>query len=332
MSQETSSWLSANTLIGFTSERGNAWHYRQGDGNHFNGPVPLSRVRKLFGWEPLIIPDAYEFEGKIRKTGKIKVLRSDNGDYLGTFSEGYKAHAYQEWLVSKVETLLGDGLGVGSAGLLRNGAQAWVSVEVPETVDVKSVGEKIRPSLTAATSLDGSLATTYFRNITRIVCDNTLSFGLAEKIARVKVKHTRGSVGKLNIVTARDALGIVFTMAEDYAKEIELLASTKVTEKQWAEFLTAHMGDLPSEEDKRARTFYETKFDHLQNLWRNDERVAPWSHTAWGVLQAVNTYEQHLAIVRGTARPIRNLEKTVKGEFEKTDLETLDTLVKVIGR
>ncbi len=61
MSRESLTWLNRNTLIGFTTKRGTAWHSRarhQGDEpNHYPGPIPVSDVkRRLFGWEPVRAP------------------------------------------------------------------------------------------------------------------------------------------------------------------------------------------------------------------------------------------------------------------------------------
>jgi len=55
MSAETSTWLNTRTLIGFTDQRGHAWHYRssdQGDEpNHYPGAIPIGDVRRrLFDW------------------------------------------------------------------------------------------------------------------------------------------------------------------------------------------------------------------------------------------------------------------------------------------
>ena len=55
MSEETASWLNTMTLIGFTEQRGHAWHYRAAEQltepNHYPGPIPVEDVRRrLFGW------------------------------------------------------------------------------------------------------------------------------------------------------------------------------------------------------------------------------------------------------------------------------------------
>src|SRR6185437_10998763 len=58
----------------------------------------------------------------------------DAGAILEIFTEGYVMHQYSEWLLGTIGGLLDDDLSIGSAGLLKGGAVAWVSVEVPETV------------------------------------------------------------------------------------------------------------------------------------------------------------------------------------------------------
>ena len=50
MSRETLHDLNTNTLIGNTSQRGNAWHYRseeQGEeSNHYSGPIPMAASKE----------------------------------------------------------------------------------------------------------------------------------------------------------------------------------------------------------------------------------------------------------------------------------------------
>ncbi|WP_197048395.1 DUF932 domain-containing protein [Streptosporangium roseum] len=86
------------------------------------------------------------------------ILRSDSGHVMGIFSGSYEPPPYAEWLIGTIARLLDD-LSIGSAGLLRGGAVAWVSVEVPENITAPE-GVEFRPHLFGATSFDGSLATT----------------------------------------------------------------------------------------------------------------------------------------------------------------------------
>lgn len=64
MSRETATWLNAMTLIGYTDQRGHAWHYRAGEQGvaflfkQWGGPRPNSGGRLLDGrtWDELPTP------------------------------------------------------------------------------------------------------------------------------------------------------------------------------------------------------------------------------------------------------------------------------------
>ncbi len=69
--------------------------------------------------------------------------------------------------------------------------------------------------------------------------------------------------------------------------------------------------------------------DTLAGLYRSDPRVSPWTGTAHGVLQSVNTYEHHEGVVRGD-RGERNGLKTLTGDFGRLDRKTWQTLRTVL--
>ncbi|ABW12007.1 hypothetical protein Franean1_2577 [Parafrankia sp. EAN1pec] len=329
MSKETLTWLNDNTLIGFTDKRGHAWHYRadqqQGEANHYPGPIPVADVeRRLFDWRALEQPIYVESPvtgGLDVVPDRKAIIRSDTGSVMGIFSDGYQPHPYQEWLVDNVAQLLDDDLAIGSAGLLRGGAVAWVSVEVPDTITTPE-GVAFRPNLLATTSFDGSLSTTYKRIVTNVVCDNTMAAGLREKGQQTKVKHSAKS--HLRLGEARQALAIVHTIADDFAAEVAELCALDVSDRQWAAFLDAH-APMP-EEKGRARTSAEKHRDTFNRLWNHDERVSPWRGTGWGVVQAVNTYTHHEQTVRGASRAERNMLRAVTGGADSLDGSTLATL------
>ncbi|WP_263729983.1 DUF932 domain-containing protein [Cellulomonas sp. SG140] len=339
MSRETLEHLNTNTLIGYTDKRGNAWHYRaekQGaESNHYAGAIPVDDVvRRLFAWRGV--------EGEISATALTEtgvlstvdperkaIMRSDTGAILGVFKSGYRIHQYKDWLIENVEMLLDADLAIGSAGLLKGGAVAWVQIEMEDTLEAPG-GVKYRPFLTAATSMDGSIATTYQTGAQVVVCDNTLSTALASKdSSRFKVKHSRFSLNKVQDV--RDALGIVHTVASDFEAQVQALIDEQVNADRWRAFVAAHteIDKAREAKSKRGITLAENKSAELNRLWNHDERVSPWAGTAYGVLAAVNTYTHHVATVRNATRVERNMERAVTGGIDRLDADTLRVLATV---
>lgn len=333
MSQETMEWLNLYTLIGFTEKRGNAWHYRrelQGiESNHYVGPVPVDDVlRRLFNFEvvdsPIYLRRA---SGEyVEIPGRKAVVRDDNSIVLGIFKAGYQGHQYQEWLLENVADILDDELGIGSAGLLRNGGQAWVSVEVPDNI-VTPEGVEFRPNLLATTSFDGTIATTFKRVRTDVVCDNTREMALGEQGQMFKVKHTKYSGYRIH--DAREALQIVHQMSAEFSEEVANLCAWKVSDEQFLRHLQI-MVPINDELSKVAITKGENKRGEIVQLYNNDPRVAPWKGTAFGVSSAYNTWRQHFGTIRkGVPRQVRNMENLINGKTGNEDAEVLRVLADV---
>lgn len=351
MSAETIDWLNTNTLIGATDQRGNAWHYRAvrdgEESNHYPGAIPVGDVeRRLFHWEAVKVPVFAEFPATIDTADKINddgtfarqlqipgmvaIARSDNQHVFKVFTDGYEIHQYREWLLGTVSNLLGDTLVITSAGLLRQGGQAWVEVSVPETIHDEKTGFAFRPNLLAATSLDGTLATTFARTINATVCDNTMAANLAEAVnQRVKVRHSKYSGFRQDEV--REALSIVTQTADDFTLALHTLTEQTVTDRQWFKFLDVWAPLPQDKKEGRAHTIAERKRDELTSTYRNDKRVSDWTGTAWGVVQAVNTWQHHIAQVRGAERTDRNQEAAILGKFEKLDGDVVRTLTGVLS-
>lgn len=342
MSAETSKWLNQNTLIGFTEKRGTAWHYRASDqgeeSNHYDGAIPVKDVeRRLFHWTPVEVTARFvgEYEGPDGELQEINVVdnsrkgivRSDTGEVLGVFKSGYKVHGYSDTLIKSLENILDQGLEIGSAGLLQGGAVAWVQAEMPDTIEMPEEGVSFRPFINAATSLNGTLSSTLWTGSQLVVCDNTLSAALGDKSKMIKIKHSKNSLPRVE--TLRDALGIVFKIGEDFAAQVKQLCKIEVSDKAWQAFVEEHT-ELSKRETPAAITRAENKIAALTELWNNDNRVSPWRGTAFGVIQAVNTYAHHKAN-GGNERAERNMLRVVKGEIDDLDGSTLATLEKVLA-
>lgn len=335
MSAETLEALNINTLIGFTSKRDKAWHYRdimQGDEpNHYEGAVPIDDVRRrLLAWDAVegsLTATHLSTEGVLStEAADFKaIMRSDTGAILGIHSSGYQIHDYKQWLLTNVENLLDANLQIGSAGLLNEGRKAWVQIEMPETMEAVE-GVHFRPFLTAATSHDGSLSTTYLTGAQVVVCDNTLSVALGEADESFKVRHSSRSLSRLTDVRA--ALGVVYQAGDQFKAQVKRLVETPVSDEAWKAFVATLTNPGPNA-SARSKTMAQQKVADIVQLWNYDERVAPWKGTAYGVLAAVNTWEHHGKTVRNATRAERNMARAITGEFDKLDSSTLQLLAKV---
>jgi phage/plasmid-like protein (TIGR03299 family) len=330
MSNDTSTTAPA-MLTGFTEFR-NSW-----GGEGIEGSIPLSKAHDLIGWVPLeSIRTASDFlteDGVLTiEDDRAKILAHPvTHKVLGRHLDTYEVHPYADTLLRDARAISGGQLGIARVGTTRGGARAFVQYEMSETIQAGGPGAervKFRPFLNAATSLDGSLASSWFRGTNVIECDNSLAAALTEGRRHgelYKTRHRKGSA--VNVADARAALNIVVEIADEYTEAINDLTSQYVSDSQWKAFLEAI---APTDEKKgRALTLAENKQASLSRLWNTDTRVAPWRNSAWGVLSAVNTWVNWEQTVKGVDRIERNVEKVFKGDFERSDNAVLRILAEV---
>jgi phage/plasmid-like protein (TIGR03299 family) len=340
MSRETIEWLNQNTLIGFSEKRGKAWHYRQGNDNHYVGGVPVDDVRKrLFDWHAVEVPvhtgttsGQFSIPSDDAVPGWKAWVHPKTGETLGVHKATRALHQYDEWLLDTTAQVLDDDLQIGSAGLLRGGRIAWVQVEVPDTIETPE-GVRFRPFILARSSMDASVPTTFSRSITNTVCDNTMAIAATEHGGqRVVFRATGNSEVKLG--EAREALGIVYSAADDFALQVAELTATDFAPRDFEALLEL---EIPGEKpvlgsETREWTHWEkvqNKRTYVRDLYRFDERVAPWTGTAFGAWQAFNTYDQHERTIRGGNRVERNQLQLVKGQQDRADRQILAKIMEL---
>lgn len=334
MSLENLTVLNREQLIGFNVK---AWHFspeHQGEEpNHYPGAIPPADVRRrLFHWEAqegTVSVSVMNNDGvlTIECPDRKAIVRPDTGKVLGMFKAGYLIHQHQS-LMDTVQDLVDapdSDLGVASAGLLKGGAVAYICLELPESI-VTPEDVEFRPRLLGAGSHDGSLSSTFKRVVGLPVCDNTLSGCLLENGPTIKVRHSRYSDVKL--ASVKDALGMMHTLPDDFSQQVAKLTAIKVDSNAWERVLK-RLAPIPDLEGP-GKTRAENKVLTLRRMWQHDNRVAPWSGTAYGVIQAVNTYVHHEQSVKGD-RVERNALKAVNGDIDKLDAGTLKMVLSVVG-
>lgn len=352
-SAETMNWLRSNIKVGYTTERGPAW-WAQGavtktgewteipDGSHFEGPVPPEEVRRLLdvrlvkGTVSVKYVDADGNEQVTDDPATEPVVNARTGQVFGYPSRSYTIHPYLETLQGFMERILYDErVGVGSAGLLRKGGVAFLQARLPEAFEVAGYG--YQPYATAVTSADQSRSTVYVTGALGAICDNTLDSAVLGALTKLKIRHTRRSMP--SVQTAREKLGIqLAATAETIGEAIGSLTGITVSEAEFSAWLDMEV-PVPEKDTRYSTggpgyTRAVGKRDELTRLWTSDPKVQPWTGTAFGVLQAANTYRTWSQTVRGAdgARLERNFANDVFGITAKGDSAALDNLAEIKGR
>lgn len=204
-----------------------------------------------------------------------------------------------------------------SAGLIREGRQFFFTYA---TGDAGLDGLPIETHQTIVSSHDGSLPMMGLRSATIVVCANTLAMAMSRGVDRITFRHTAFVEDRMEaFLEARKGI-------EDHQKvvhaQIETLALLKVRD-----FGLLLDGVLPvmDNAEGRAGTNRVVAREQVRTLW-NAPVVQDFGGTALGFVQAVNTYENWNAPIRGrkglatdTLRAERQFDAMVKGKQPLTD-------------
>lgn len=344
-------------LIGQTLKRGRgdgswkAWWDQaslQNETPYYEGFIPVSEVlRRTFNYTAVprrvavevpatadtmthLSSDGWPMRWDVQLDRKA-ITHSETHHLLGLFKDGYRAHQLGETLIGQTSNIIGDTIGITSAGVIKDGRVGWLEVGIEQTQSIDGVGMDYRPNLLAGTSFDGSIATFWKRTVTATICDNTFEIARGITGQTFKIKHSRNSGFK--IAEARQALNILEQTSADFEAEVTQLSRTTVTDQQWQSFLNEL---IPLSKDNepltgRALKLGQNKQDALKRLYNNDNRVSQWKGTALGVIQAVNTWGHHEQTVRGATRLERNAHNMLTGGQAKVDDEALSMLDKILA-
>lgn len=342
MSRQTIDWLRTKVLVGDCDLHGNPWHSADvkvttdNTTNLYPGAVPVNSVRKLFDFPILSSPVQFAGpDGNLITTDRQAVFHGATGDLFGIFTDGWQLHPYTATLLDNTATIVQESAGdlhVDSAGLLANGAEAWLSIATQGLLSVHGVD--YWPHIIAATSCNGKRATVYKAVNTLAVCDNTLAAAMGENGATFKLKHTKYSVAKL--ADARDALQLLDLTGDAMAAQITELVSQTVTDQQWAAFVEA-LAPITDDTKAAGRTRAEREREELATLYNGDPRVEPWRGTAFGALQAANVHDLWFRGTRNAgddaqqAKADRVISEAIAGKLAERETERANTLQAILA-
>jgi phage/plasmid-like protein (TIGR03299 family) len=283
---------------------------------------------------------------------------------LSIQGETYGVHQLKKVFIQTTADIVGgsDQIGVMSAGLLKWGRRAWITVTIPEVLHSDKANFDYRPCLTVSTSFDGSLPTSWTRTYDFPVCDNTLDYQLmkAGESGKFVLKHTKNSVARIG--DAKAALGLLEQQSDEMDKALAELVNVEVTEahfQKWlnemipvadpkvTEKMVSVQGEMVAAQSvsTRGQTISLNKRDKVIEMWDNDPRVAPWKNTKFGILQLWNTFQTHEASVKGKtalggneiqarveANMMRVIKPSDKNSFVSQDSRAMELLESILDQ
>jgi phage/plasmid-like protein (TIGR03299 family) len=334
-SREGAGTLARNVVTGMVGKYGfpwwaGSWQPSMGESPFYPHGIPAADVRRrVFGWDvderPLLdVAEEVTFDDGHSEPiayddvpGWKTLRRSDTNAVLHVVKTSHRVHGFAETLLDGFQQIVRDTLVISSAGTLKGGRVGWVQIETDALEHASGV--VIRPHALFTTSHDQTYVTSCRENATNVRCDNSHRRALGEDIPVWSMRHTRNSeLDDEQVEKARKALGLMIEREADaWSIELDLLTREPVSDYEWGQFL----GDLvPLVDGKgddlegRSLTLARTKREQLTQLWKSDPRVAPWKGSAWGVVQAVNTWQTHLQTVRNAHRFERQMTNALDGD------------------
>ncbi len=233
----------------------------------------------------LEVPDNFATVRTNPKTGGKDVLGVVGNDYTPIQNEDH---------ADLLNTVVDEsGAHFETAGSLRGGKQVFISMKVPNTMNIGG-RDAVDLYLIALNSHDGTSSFRLLVSPVRVVCANTQAAAIATAKSSFKIRHTSGAQG--NITQAREAIGLTFKFAEAFEAKAEAMIREQVTRDEFDALIgQVWTSDAADSGSKRAKTIQANRAGELGRLmWRADtnENIRG---TRWAAYQAVTEYLDHTA-------------------------------------
>jgi phage/plasmid-like protein (TIGR03299 family) len=205
-----------------------------------------------------------------------------------------------------VDQLLGSSLHFETAGSLGGGRRVWVLATRPEHVEVG--GDPVRPYVLLMSSHDGSTAVIAATTPVRVVCQNTLNWGLQRAGQKFSIRHTE-QIGR-RVHETRRVLDVSTDYYEQFRATGNRLACESCTERQLQRVLNElyPSGTEDRMTDRARRGRAQTKRRIVELFLHGDTQGnAPGSK--WAAVNAIVEYgDWHRPIRQGGERFARAVD------------------------
>jgi len=267
------------------------WH---GLGQQLTPDASIDEWTKAAGLDWAVKESTVEFsvDNVIKSFNNRKVLfRSDTHAPLSVVSSGYRTVQPETILDFFREVTGKTDAQMETAGSLSGGKVIWALARMGDDYLVKD--DKIAPYLMLSTSYDMSTPTIAKLVATRVVCRNTIQIALGENGNRqVRIPHSTD----FRAEEVRAGLEISLSEFEAFTQKATKLAGLSFNQSAMDKFLITLMqpekGEIDGDQIRKSAAYKKivSLFDGGQ-LGTGQDAI---SGTAWGALNAVTEYIDHL--------------------------------------
>lgn len=174
-----------------------------------------------------------------------------------------------------------------TAGSLRGGQMVWGLANLNAGFKLKGNDEVKGYLLVMAPHVAGKSFLVKFTTV-RVVCNNTLTLALRDKGSEFRMPHRKAFDADM-VEKAKEALGIARDQVSEFHENAKKLQKMKVSEKEAISFLAP----IYQPEYLKATDELSPRMKVLLDVMNNAPGAQP--DNAWGVLNAVTYYADHVA-------------------------------------
>lgn len=226
------------------------------------------------------------------------IVRTDTEDQLGTVGNVYEPFQNRQ-AFGFLEEVTGQGAGyLESAGLLARGAQAFATMVLGEDIvlDGQGIADRIKKYVLVTTRHDGNGKVTAAVTPTRVVCTNTLTWGLASAQTRIDVKHTKGGIDRLK--EAARVLKLATKAYDEFEADANALLGQKMTKREFEKFLSEVAFPIAATDSELIQQRAINNRNRALTIWTEAKTMEGVRGTRWGAAQALTEQIDHFSDVR----------------------------------
>lgn len=235
------------------------------------------------------------------------LLRNDTFEELSVVSNRYVVAQPSKVFDFFAKLMHKQGIRMEVAGALKGGKRIWALGRIDDSFNLLGRDEII-PYVMMATSYDAAMATQAMLTSVRVVCNNTMTLSGAYTDGESDVRYSVPHNQEFDIQAAHGKLGLDETAWLAYKDQMEKLARFQVTPDQALEYfyMVAGQGDaiVRNQDNGEVITFPEPnrvtkQFIQAYKHGPGADKVTA-NGTAFGLLNAVTFYQDHLAPANNT--------------------------------